>query len=109
MKCQCCGDEVDQLINVSENLAFCRECYHETNAGGRKPQSELVTITMDSRMLRALEAQADVEGFSDVGVYIHTILFREAVAVYLEELGELEGLEQEAAFTRELRDWLVRR
>jgi hypothetical protein len=70
---------------------------------------EEVTVRMDPRMLRALEAQADVEGFSDVSTYIHTILFREAVAVYLEELGELEGPEQEAAFTRELRDWLVRR
>jgi hypothetical protein len=70
---------------------------------------EEVTVSMDPRMLHALEAQADVEGFSDVGTYIHTILFREAVAVYLEELGELEGPEQEAAFTRELRDWIVRR
>jgi hypothetical protein len=70
---------------------------------------EEVTVRMDPRMLRALEAQADVEGFSDVSTYIHTILFREAVAVYLEELGELEGPEQEVAFTRELRDWLVRR
>jgi len=70
---------------------------------------EEVTVSMDPRMLRALEVQADVEGFSDVGTYIHTILFREAVAVYLEELGELEGPEQEAAFTRELRDWLVKR
>lgn len=70
---------------------------------------EEVSIKMDPRMLRALEAQADVEGFSNVETYIHTILFREAVAVYLEELGELEGPEQEAAFTRELRDWMVRR
>lgn len=72
-------------------------------------QLEDVTVMMDPRMLRALEAQADVQGFSNVVTYIHTILFREAVAVYLEELGELEGPEQEAAFTRELRDWLVRR
>jgi hypothetical protein len=70
---------------------------------------EEVTVSMDPRMLRALEVQADVEGFSDVGTYIHSILFRQAVAVYLEELGELEGPEQEAGFTRELRDWLVRR
>lgn len=105
MKCQHCGEEVDQLVNVSGNLDLCRDCYHETKGS----ELEEVTVRMDFRMIRALEAQADVEGFSDVSTYIHTILFREAVAVYLEELGELEGPEQEAAFTRELRDWLVRR
>jgi hypothetical protein len=70
---------------------------------------EEITIRLDSRMLRQLEAQAFFEGFKDVDNFIHTILFRDAVAVYLENLGELDRLEQEAAFTREIRDWLVRR
>jgi hypothetical protein len=72
-------------------------------------EHEEVIIRMDSRMLRQLEAQALFEGFSDVDNFIFTILFRDAVAVYLENLGELERLEQDAAFTREIRDWLVRR
>jgi len=110
MKCQLCGNDVNRLTRDTEGLEVCADC-HEQVEGFRPEGEDLedVTIMMDPRMLRALEAKSDVEGFTDVTTYIHSILFREAVAMYLEELGVLECPEQEAAFTRELREWLVRR
>jgi len=112
MKCELCGHDVERLFPVLEcNMDLCPSCYEGIEGEPPDTRDELpplegVTIRMDARMLRTLEGQADVEGFSSVECYLHTIIFRVAVTTWLEDLAEPETEEEQAAFTREMKDWL---
>jgi hypothetical protein len=65
-----------------------------------------LSISMDERMLDVLKTQAQTEGFINVEAWSHFVLFRLAVAAKLEDLADPETPDEEAAFTREMREWL---
>jgi len=109
-KCDLCGHEVERLFK-SIDCELCPSCFEsvegeEPDTRAELPPIEPLTVPMDARMLRALEGQADIEGFVSVEAYAHSILYLVAVKVFLEDLADPETVEEEAAFTRELRDWL---
>lgn len=117
MKCELCGHTFDRLFKSLEcNLDLCPDCYEgvegerpEMRTPKEMPAVEGVTIRMDARMLRTLEKQSEIQGFMHVEAYIHAVLFPEAVKAYLEDIADPETVEEEAAYVRELKDWLIYR
>lgn len=130
MFCELCGCESKKLFILtveqieeskpvlSTNFKFerselhvCRECYELIEGESpveisRSPKKQSFTISINRNMAAVLQMKSAMLGYLSIIDFIHAILFREAVASHLEDLGEQEIEEQEAAFTREMRDWL---
>lgn len=115
MKCDFCKKEVNYLYSVEDETdgtpySICAACCEmEDNGPIGDPDIEIsaLTITMDSTMLTVLENQAETEGFQNVESFARNVLFQLAVAAKIEDLGELEEPDEEAAFIQEMKRWLA--
>lgn len=117
-ECPLCGNRVQRLFIALEgdedsevSYEVCSSCYEDIEGAApdrrtRFPPMEEIVIRMDSRMKSKLDCQSQIEGFLDLSVYLHTIIFREAVKIWLEDMAEPETVEEQTAFVQEMRDWL---
>lgn len=113
-KCMLCGAERKKLFTVrpdggisATNLKVCESCHYELEADD-EPSGSLssINVEMNSRMLNKLSIQAQIEGFGTVEHYLHSIIFREAAKIWLEDLPDLQTPEEESAFVQGLKDWM---
>lgn len=118
-ECPLCGNKVQRLFIATEggddesevSYEVCASCYEDIEGSppemrSKMPEMASVTISMDKRMLNHLFAQSQIEGYLDVAGYLHTIIFREAAKLWLENLADPETVEEQAEFVQEMKDWM---